>query len=805
MFEPEPQLSSDLEWMLQSGQASPSMLAEVLVREHYSEVFRLCLCLLDNPGDAQVAALETFIAAAMNVHRFRHASGIRTWLGGQALQTCQKMRRQRNPPKPTYSPAQSDQESEDPEIPAYEFVWRIFDMQDEKARLALIFSEVLDWPLSESAAILRVKEKALNSQVDAITNELLDLMHSAGYRFKDIEDQPRQALRQRWPEADLTQYDQQAVINWIQANLTRRKARRGRLTPLAEVLLTVIGLAIVVGLIWVVSRMIPDPTTDATPEPLTLPSLPPQFQVYTPPLPGSEAYSTSVAAQTAWLWNTRLLSNPSFVPGALQWSGTGSLAKTSDSLTFDSTSDQILQRLASSAQFWNNLWLDAQVIYYGPPSYIGPPVKTRLQAWVAQPAARILLFGPADRAPLALLRQTAEKVDLLHPVDQDPSQDPAWIAGVAQFLRSPQVQGPVFALGKQWTERGGGFQVVDTSQSVGRQAVEVDWYNPDGKRQARLTVDASTGLVLRERWYGGPDGQVILSDFIVSQVQFDPEIPPELLNEQYPWQRAYTLDAQGQIAGPGTEQPRQVASPGDAGRGLLPLTPADPGFNPSQGPLVFQFDQLRSQPMIPDVNLAREPAPGSAQLFADGFFLGQIEMGLPWTVTCQRSQDGSLLVFTPWSAGDQGLDGGLRWFNLRDPGTIYQPMNGFQAADFSLAPNNRTLAVFGYGHPEQQDGAYLLDLFTGEYLPLMDLTYAHSLTWSPDGIYLALIGMAPPTNTAELIVFHAASRQVVYRQSLTPDNPGIPADAPVNSWGIPFPPPETKGMETCATPPAQNK
>ena len=93
MFIPVPELSPDLEWMLQSGQANLPMLAEALIREYYAPVYRLSLSLLDNPDAAQQATLKAFNAALMHVYRYRSETGVDLWVYQFVLEICRKANR----------------------------------------------------------------------------------------------------------------------------------------------------------------------------------------------------------------------------------------------------------------------------------------------------------------------------------------------------------------------------------------------------------------------------------------------------------------------------------------------------------------------------------------------------------------------------------------------------------------------------------------------------------------------------------------------------------------------------------------
>ena len=66
---------------------------ETLVRTYYPDVLRLAMSLLDDPGDAEDAAQETFIAASAGLDGFRGDSKIKTWLFGIAINVCRTQRR----------------------------------------------------------------------------------------------------------------------------------------------------------------------------------------------------------------------------------------------------------------------------------------------------------------------------------------------------------------------------------------------------------------------------------------------------------------------------------------------------------------------------------------------------------------------------------------------------------------------------------------------------------------------------------------------------------------------------------------
>jgi hypothetical protein len=92
-----------------------------------------------------------------------------------------------------------------------------------------------------------------------------------------------------------------------------------------------------------------------------------------------------------------------------------------------------------------------------------------------------------------------------------------------------------------------------------------------------------------------------------------------------------------------------------------------------------------------------------------------------------------------------------------------------------------------------------VDIGTGESRLLLVVDQAHSLVWSPDGEFLALIGIPEGQDSPATLVLHVRTGQIAYQGP-----PGAidqaPPDSPIAAWGSPFPV-EMGGMDECAAPP----
>jgi DNA-directed RNA polymerase specialized sigma24 family protein len=86
MFEPVPEFASDLEWMLQSNQASRELILEAMIEEYYEDVHYLALAILDNETAARKATNEAFSKALLNIHSYKGQTSVDVWFYRIVLQ-----------------------------------------------------------------------------------------------------------------------------------------------------------------------------------------------------------------------------------------------------------------------------------------------------------------------------------------------------------------------------------------------------------------------------------------------------------------------------------------------------------------------------------------------------------------------------------------------------------------------------------------------------------------------------------------------------------------------------------------------
>jgi hypothetical protein len=459
-------------------------------------------------------------------------------------------------------------------------------------------------------------------------------------------------------------------------------------------------------------------------------------------------------------------------------------------LTRRSRAELILNRWEQSPRLWRSLSADLQTWRYGPLSYAGLPRAYRTQAWILQPDQSIVLHGLLSGPPGEAYLGAQDRI-FWRSTAADASRSQPWSGALEDLLPVEPLRWMIFPANSPWALRAGDFRSVQTASLAGRQAVVFDWINSQGQREARLWLDAQTGIILKAQLYTGDDFQALSDEAVITSLSLDrSEPPPALITAANLRQARPAADELALAALPPTPTP--ATAPLE--RPALQADPAPPGFDPRGSQLAFQFVH---DPAV--ANADRDLAAQPAELIADGYRLGMTRFGLPWTLRCVRSPDGRRLAFNAASDGAAPADDAVRWFNLSQIQAIYQPLPDLSAVSFAFSPDNRRLAVAGEGRNGRPSGVYLVDIGIGESRLLLAAEGAHSLLWSPDGEFLALIGKLADEEEAAILVLHVRTGRIAYQ-----GEPGAtdqaPPDAPVAAWGLPFPV-EMGGMDECAAPP----
>jgi RNA polymerase sigma-70 factor (ECF subfamily) len=148
---------------------------EQLVRRHQLPVYRHCLNMLADDGDAAEAAQDVFFTVWRSLAKFRGDSELSTWLYRVATNRCLKVLRQRKPPTlPQVELASSHglPEGEFEGRQAGERVERAISSLTPQQRAALLLREVEGLTYEQIARVLGVSTAAVKSRLNRARVEL---------------------------------------------------------------------------------------------------------------------------------------------------------------------------------------------------------------------------------------------------------------------------------------------------------------------------------------------------------------------------------------------------------------------------------------------------------------------------------------------------------------------------------------------------------------------------------------------------------------------------------------------------------
>lgn len=556
MFIDPPELSSDLEWMLQSGQASQSMLAEALVEEYFPRVIRVALALFEEPTLARRVAIGSFAAALANLYRYRSGSNIDAWFYQSVFGAFRQVYKRLNRELRNSQIGSIEEPNPETEIEAE--IWGLLESLSNTERVALLLNEALDLPLSDIAYLLSQQEREIGSNLRSARQALLTRLYQASETGMDVKAWLYHWLRNRWPDPRFLPGDLDSLVEEIVVQVGSQDASRRRSIAFKEISLMVVVIVLVIGVIRGASVLIPTPVSTASPLPTLQAGQSGQdlaglantgMITGTSPDDGSVMYwakegetLTSIAAKLGepvdlLVRLNRLLPDESLDEGQGILVMLGHLdqaalttnlipqGRSLPPLSVNSDSEAIRQRILSSGEAWQTLWANVEVYDYGPSSAVRPPLDHRFQVWISKPDKGLELVGPIMDQPDNVFLNIAGLSYAYFP-----DHEPHAISSSSSLIRLGELHDLIYPGQAQWIGDKGAFQIIGNGLEAGRGALIVDWHNDQRKRELRLWVDAQTGVILHLLKFGGPAGITILENAMVTDIMYDMNFPAAIFD-----------------------------------------------------------------------------------------------------------------------------------------------------------------------------------------------------------------------------------------------------------------------------------
>jgi Tol biopolymer transport system component len=189
-------------------------------------------------------------------------------------------------------------------------------------------------------------------------------------------------------------------------------------------------------------------------------------------------------------------------------------------------------------------------------------------------------------------------------------------------------------------------------------------------------------------------------------------------------------------------------------------------------------------------------------LFAEKYFLAELPYFDPWSVRCTRSADGWKIAYTnPIFGQGTTTRNQAGWVDLAHPEQLNKFANDLQINELAFSPDSRYLAYIQSNYLTN-GSVFILDTETGEIRNLSQVQSSFSLTWSPDGNFLAVVSDQYKTDFA--MVIDVQTGDITDMTSIPRNAAGQPVywpskGRPWNEWKVQFPV-TMKGIDGCYKP-----
>ena len=124
-------------------------------------------------------------------------------------------------------------------------------------------------------------------------------------------------------------------------------------------------------------------------------------------------------------------------------------------------------------------------------------------------------------------------------------------------------------------------------------------------------------------------------------------------------------------------------------------------------------------------------------MFADLYYLGDIELVDPVRSICARSTGGGRIAISQSTKPPDVIKNAINLYNLDDLNLIEYIIPQQNVTHLVFAPDGKHIAIAGMDQNGKRSSIYILDTDTGSGFTIPEIDDVWSLAWSPDGTQLA--------------------------------------------------------------------
>lgn len=802
MFDETPKLASKLEWMLNTDQVGEADLVAALVEEHYGSLFERAYLLLGERDAAQRAVQRALSEAVLKAERYRAHISVSEWLDRLCVQACWQILKERQKQHGTNGRRR---------LPA---VHPLLEYLDANERFLLVLNDGDSYTAQELASLLSMRRAALSARSRRAWGRFEQLVNNH-HQYAAV---PGAVLRAALAEVQIPSgdflRDREHLAHQVLSYLQQRVRRRRTLALSLEAAFALLVIALVSAYAWMGLRLNP---IDEELLPRQVIRQEVRVQV-TPALSGASIAGsprslqqhqrgalfyvsqkgetlTSIAdllgvpleellRYNLWEAHLELPQGRLIVIGTQTPAAAAPAPSTTELPPLErfAPSHEIAERMQLSSSLWNSLWFEARLIEYGPPGYVGPPQVLREQTWISKPFNSLVLEAHYGGKPEQIWFANNGRVYDVElttgkAVFYDAHQEPLVVYSEAEHMIFPHnlLTDGVYFLGSE----------IETV--AGRQALVVDRISPSDLQPVRLWVDVDNGLVLRMVRYLDWTFAQMESEAYIEKLVIDPAFRRGFFDRN----RLNLLFLREPLGGPLSDAELQEH---EAWMDIPPRTPetrtaAPPDLNRGAAQLSFEWSGEGERDGLSPVSV-----------FADSYYLGDVYLPQPGTLSCSRSTDGRSLAVIPATEGALYARNTLHWFALSNLETVLQPLPELRSrGSMAFSPAGKWLAMSACRENGTECGVYLIDTFTWEYRRLMPVGFARSLVWNSDGSLLAFLGILDDESGWNMVVIRPLNMQVLYFSGVNLVDGWHRYDSPLLNWGVSFPKPDS-GLLDCQAP-----
>jgi hypothetical protein len=407
-----------------------------------------------------------------------------------------------------------------------------------------------------------------------------------------------------------------------------------------------------------------------------------------------------------------------------------------DSLTLQSSPEEIRERILSSSQLWSTMWADVIVTFNGPAGYVGSPFTERHQLWIDQVGGAFQIIGPPQGIPdsfeniIFSAESSPTRLEFLRTIDYAKlgSQLPWFSIKPETVFLFPYAINYLFNPIEKDLILDSVISVVSEEVIADREALVIELSSPKGEVIARLWLDSKIGISLKEQYFNPNGFDKVIIESSLRKIHFDDSTPTR---RKRPENSTFaSIEVFPGIPG--------LFNHSNASVPKLPMM----GYPFRPPPSDFDLSEARITFTKADHQDLELPKTGEFHIFAETYFMGNVEIIDPLKALCSRSPDGTKIVIANWGILPADINDKVYWLDLGDLDSFQFSIPNTIINWTSISPDNQKIAVTGFDAQEKQNKFFLVDTNTGEFEHLSIQSGISSIAWSPDGREIAIMDVS---------------------------------------------------------------